>query len=282
MSVLGKFNRSVEHLELHADRLDDLVARHNAGEEVDRRDVERELAHLDKLSQECERLQASIRSREKYQPVSGGGGVSERINVNEPDLYEPNGRNFLRDLYAAQLKNEPEAQERIQRHQRFEVEKRAVTSATLGGILPPAYLVELYAKASRGGRVFANEVNNGPLPDVGMTVILPRLTQGLAAAAQTTQNTAVVTQDPTETDLTVNVNTIAGYSPVSRQGIERAAYSDQILFEDLTARYWSALDSYCINGNGCEQSAVGSTADELHLDQHSVDGDRDGDLSEDR
>ena len=132
-----------------------------------------------------------------------------------------------------------------------------MTSTTLGGILPPAYLVDLYAKASRGGRVFANEVNNGPLPDVGMTVIIPRLTQGLAAAAQTTQNTAVVTQDVTETDLTVNVNTIAGYSPVSRQGIERAAYSDQILFEDLTARYWSALDSYCINGTGSNNQPLG-------------------------
>jgi len=90
-----------------------------------------------------------------------------------------------------------------------------------------------------------------------MSVIVPRLTQGLAAAAQTTQNTTVVTQDVTETDLTVNVNTIAGYSPVSRQGIERAAYSDQILFEDLIARYWAILDSYCINGTGSNNQPTG-------------------------
>ena len=55
----------------------------------------------------------------------------------------------------------------------------------------------------------------------------------------------------------MNVNTIAGYSPVSRQAIERAAYSDQILFEDLTARVWSVLDTYCISGSGSNNQPLG-------------------------
>ena len=101
----------------------------------------------------------------------------------------------MTDLYHSQLKGDASATERISRHQQFEVEKRAMTSTTLGGIVPPQYLVDLYARAARNGRVFCNEINNQPLPDVGMSVIIPRLTQGLAAAAQTTQNTAVVTQD---------------------------------------------------------------------------------------
>jgi HK97 family phage major capsid protein len=67
----------------------------------------------------------------------------------------------------------------------------------------------------------------------------------------------VVTQDVTETDLSPSVNTIAGYSPVSRQAIERAAYSDRILFEDLTARYWASLDTYCINGSGSNNQPLG-------------------------
>jgi hypothetical protein len=91
-----------------------------------------------------------------------------------------------------------------------------------------------------------------------MSIIVPRLTQGLSAGAQASENTAVSTQDPTETDLTVNVRTIAGYSPVSRQGLERAQYSDQILFEDLTARYWASLDSQCINGGGGSGTLLGA------------------------
>lgn len=142
-------------------------------------------------------------------------------------------------------------------HHRYEVEKRAVTSSTLGGIIPPPYLVDLYAKASRNGRVFADQCNGQELPDVGMSLIVPRLTQGTSAGSQTTENTTVSTQDPTESDLTVNVRTIAGYSPVSRQGIERAAYSDQILFEDLIARYWAQLDSQAFNGGGGSGNFLG-------------------------
>jgi HK97 family phage major capsid protein len=217
------------------------------------------IGELNRLCDEGDHLAALERSRAQFKPVGGGNmsATSDRFSINEPDLYEPEGRSFFADLYHAQMKGDPAANERVQNHQRYEAEKRAVTSTTLGGIIPPAYLVDLYAKASRGGRVFADQCNGVALPDVGMSVIVPRLTQGTAAAAQTTQNTAVVTQDPTESDLTVNVNTIAGYSPVSRQAIERAAYSDQILFEDLTARYWAILDTYCLNGSGSNNQPLG-------------------------
>ena len=46
-------------------------------------------------------------------------------------------------------KDDPQARGRIDRHQTFEIEQRAVSSTTLGGIIPPAYLVDMYAKASR-------------------------------------------------------------------------------------------------------------------------------------
>jgi len=209
----------------------------------------------DKLHDRIESAAELERARKQHKPMELAGST---YIVKEPDTYVEHGEHsFLRDLYARDVKGDSIAAERINRHHQHEIEKRAITSATLGGIIPPAYLVGLYAKASRNGRVFADQCNGSPLPDVGMSVIVPRLTQGLAAAAQTTQNTTVVTQDVTETDLTVNVNTIAGYSPVSRQGIERAAYSDQILFEDLIARYWAILDSYCINGTGSNNQPTG-------------------------
>jgi HK97 family phage major capsid protein len=118
-------------------------------------------------------------------------------------------------------------------------------------------MVDLYAKAQRFGRVFADQVRHERLPDVGMSLIVPRLTAGLTAGIQATENTAVATQDPTETDLTVNVRTVAGYSPVSRQTLERAAYSDTILMEDLVARYFQTLDTQLLNGSGASGQHLG-------------------------
>lgn len=180
-----------------------------------------------------------------------------KIELNEPDMYTKGGRSFMADLYASQLRNDPAASERIARHQSVEVEKYAVATGTLGGIIPPQYLVDLYAKASRNGRVYADQANGKPLPEQGMSLIVPRLTTGLAAGVQTAESTAVTTQDPVESDLTVPVRTISGFSPVSRQTLERAAYSDEILFEDLVARYWAAVDTQCINGSGASGQMLG-------------------------
>jgi HK97 family phage major capsid protein len=219
--------------------------------------LQRATAEADRLNRQIEDAEARRRARASFVPLADGS-VSMRVsNVREPDLYQRGGRSFFHDLYSAQVRNDVSAR-RIDAHQTFEVEKRAVTTATVGGIVPPQYLVELYAKASRNGRVFADQVNHQTLPDQGMSIIVPRLTQGTSAASQATENTTVSTQDPTETDLTVNVRTIAGYSPVSRQTLERAAYSDAILFEDLIARYWAQLDTQAINGGGGSGTLLGA------------------------
>lgn len=192
---------------------------------------------------------AALKDTFKREPLPTGTGTP-KIGVDEPDMYTKGNATFLRDLFAAQVKGDPAARERIAKHQAFEVEKYAVATSTLGGIIPPQYLIDLYAKASRNGRIFADQVNHQTLPEVGMSLIVPRLTQGLAAGVQASESSAVSTQDPTETDLTVSVCTIGGYSPVSRQTLERASYSEAILFEDLIARYWAALDVDALNGAG--------------------------------
>jgi hypothetical protein len=179
------------------------------------------------------------------------------IRVSEPDMYQrtsPTG--FLRDLYLSQVKNDVGATARITAHQQYEVskmtEERAIATSTLGGVIPPHYLVSMYAKASRNGRVFADQVNHpeGGLPDEGMSLIVPRITTASAAGIQASESSTLTTQDVAETDLTVNVRTIGGYLPVSRQTLERASYSEPILFEDLIARYNAALDSGCLTGDG--------------------------------
>lgn len=256
--LIAAYNQGVELVQQTADAVDEATNypdNFDDAELTSRRDAfNTAVVKLERIKAEVESSAARKRARDMFKPMPTN---QPGIVVREPDMYTKGGRPFLTDLYNAQLKSDGQAAERINKHQAREIEKYAITSTTLGGIIPPAYLVDMYAKASRNGRVFADQCNNQDLPDVGMSVIVPRLTQGTAAAAQTTQNTAVVTQDVTETDLTVAVNTVSGYSPVSRQAIERAAYSDQILFEDLIARYWAVLDSYCLNGSGSNNQPTG-------------------------
>jgi HK97 family phage major capsid protein len=181
------------------------------------------------------------------------------VKVNEPDLYRLGGQHrFLDDLFASHIKRDPLAAARLGAHQAVEVEKYAVGTATLGGIIPPQYLVGMYAKASRNGRVYADSVNrDDPLPDEGMSLIVPRLTTATAAGVQASESATLTTQDPAETDLTVPVRTLGGYIPVSRQTLERASYSEAILFEDLVARYFAALDVDAINGSGSSGHMLG-------------------------
>jgi len=177
----------------------------------------------------------------------------------------PLTRGFLRDVYMRDVRHDGAAAERLSRHQQYEIariekeagEQRAVATATLGGAIPPQYLVDLYAKALRNGRVYANQANHMDLPDTGMSLIVPRFTTGLAAGVQASESTALTTQDPVEADLTVPVRTVGGYSPVSRQTLERAQYSEPILMEDLGARYAAALDTQCISGSGASGQILG-------------------------
>jgi hypothetical protein len=61
-----------------------------------------------------------------------------------------------------------------------------------------------------------------------------------------------------ETDLTVNVGTVAGYLPVSRQAIERGSYGDTLLMNDLVARYQMTLDLGALNGLGTGVTLLGA------------------------
>lgn len=219
------------------------------------------LADVQQLVDDAEILE---RARKEFKPQPRPQNA--HISIVEPDTYVEGGRSFIGDLYRSQRQGDLAASKRIQDHHQFEVERyygdtqlRATATATLGGIIPPQYLVSLYAKAARNGRVYANQVNHQPLPDEGMSAIVPRLTAGTTAGVQTSENTTVVTQDPTETDLSVPVRTVAGFIAVSRQTLERARYSEGILMEDLGARYAQNLDLQCLTGTGASGQILGVT-----------------------
>ena len=260
------YNAAAAEVEKRADAYDQVAANDESTDEdvaeaKSRLDAAIETA--DKADQRVKDAEASQRAREKYKKLpDDGAGTDIAVRVNEPDMYTRENQRFLGDLFRMQIRKDPGATERISKHHMYELErmpeKRAIATGTLGGLIPPQYLVDLYAKALRNGRVFADQCNRSdPLPDEGMSMIVPRLTQGTAAGVQATESTALTTQDVTELDLTVPVRTIGGYVPVSRQTLERASYSEAILFEDLIARYFAALDVDCLNGSGASGHILG-------------------------
>ena len=164
---------------------------------------------------------------------------------------------FIRDLYNAQMKSDPEAMARLQRHgEEMRVEapdmvERAVTTGGVAGFVPPQYVISLFAEYLRAGRPTANICNTSvSLPPDGMTVEIPRITTGSATGVQTTQNTALANQDIDDTMLSTPVVTVGGYVDVARQALERGILVEQIILGDLAADYSSKLDSQVLNGSG--------------------------------
>jgi HK97 family phage major capsid protein len=196
--------------------------------------------------------QAAAQERQAERERRGASGAAV---ISEPGIYRPDGtRSFFRDLAAAALTKHPESRMMINmhdKHARLNAQKRGVVTSTLGGILVPQYLVAQYARASRTGRIYADQASHAvPLPAEGLSAIFPRLTTGTTAGVQALESTALSTQDVVESDHTVPVRTIGGTLPVSRQALDRQRYSDQVLYEDLVARYAVSLDTQCISGSG--------------------------------
>lgn len=197
----------------------------------------------------------------------GVGTATLRVG-QEPRTYgdprqNPSAPSFLRDLFAAQVRRDPAALGRLERHGReVEVDNpkwaaRAANTGAVSGFTPPQYIADLFAEYARAGRPTANLCTPLPLPEVGMTVNIPRVTTGTIVGAQATENATVSNQDVDDTLLTVPVRTIAGYTDVSRQAVERTELVEQVIFADLAAAYSAELDRQIINGTGSSGEHLG-------------------------
>ncbi|MEP6477843.1 MAG: phage major capsid protein [Rhodoglobus sp.] len=210
-----------------------------------------------------ERLTRSAQERSPGAPVPFDGITT---NNREARTYtaesSQRGTSFFVDSFRAQFRNDLNARERIERHQReVEVlqEVRAVSSSGVGGLLVPQYLVDLLVMPTRNGRVYANQVTNVPLPAEGMTLNIPKWTSGTTVTSQNGENTNVSNTDIVPaSDLTVNIRTIAGEQDVSRQTLERGTPGiDAILYADLVEAYHAQLGNQVINGDGTANTHLG-------------------------
>lgn len=185
--------------------------------------------------------------------AQGGARVTSEVKT-----YEKGGQAWLLDVF--NRNTSPEAAERIQRRQReFDLEERASTTTTFNGLVPPQYLLGMFAGVLRAGRVTPDLATAMALPPVGMSAILTRGTSGTTVTVQATQNTNATNTDMVTADLTIPVVTLSGGSDISRQTAERGGVNiDQQVILDLAADYARVLGQQALFGTGAAGQALGA------------------------
>jgi hypothetical protein len=230
------------------------------------RTIEAEEADVDRRSRAVRDSGAKLR---KYDEVARIGSEKREYNPGN----DPKGVNFALDVIRAQVNGDPAAWARLNRHMQEERVERPgyeervagdLLTTGLGGIVVPQYLVDLTAPAIAARRPFADAVcTKHQLPATGMTFTIPTITTATSAAIQTTQLSAVSATSMAETDLTINVLTIAGQQNVSRQAADRSQ-ADEFVISDLFLRYATTLDSTLLTQatTGLSAKAVATTYDD--------------------
>jgi HK97 family phage major capsid protein len=214
--------------------------------------------------------------------------------VREPDLYEPGGHSFFRDVLATRSPtpvpgSDPvSARERLERHQAHEegrrerrnsealmftngyglqcrgatgqpVHSRALsTIAGAGGqFSPPRCLLDLFASVSRPAAAFSRLVVRLALPDGTVEIHIPRVSAVSGVVGPVTENT-LPQQTVTATDALVHpVNMFAGEVAASQQLLDRGPNFDQLLTRDFAESYAASLESQMITGSGTAGQLLG-------------------------
>lgn len=190
------------------------------------------------------------------------------ITTHQHATYTANGQHsFFRDAIAQRLGVSPAATERLASHQSealaamSEREQRDVGSSAFGGLVVPQYLTELFAEVARASAPFLFRAQDLPLPEEGMTLVVPRGETGTTVAAQAAENTAVSETDADfDNDLSIPVRTFAGQQDISRQALERGRNIDELIFDDLAADYVKKVDVSAIADDGTSGTHKGVLA----------------------
>jgi HK97 family phage major capsid protein len=211
-----------------------------------------------KLGEALGRKEAMKEARDAV-PGHQDAPASDRVApvrvTNEPLTYRRMAQggihSFFGDLVNSKIHDNPAAAARLQRHVReMELETRAMTTGGGSGIglVPPQYLQEDLALFARAGRPFADSLNSLPLPPVGTSLNVPRVTTGTVTAVQASEAAAVNDSSAVTDTIALSLNTVAGKVDMSRQLVERSEPStDAVIGADLIADYAKQLDTQLLN-----------------------------------
>jgi HK97 family phage major capsid protein len=109
-----------------------------------------------------------------------------------------------------------------------------VVTADVPGILPPIWITDI-AETINASRPFVNLFSTRPLPDVGMVLNYPRITQRPLVGKQATEKTEIPSRKTTIAQATANVATYGGGEDVSVQVLQRTEPSYLSLMLQLYA-----------------------------------------------
>jgi HK97 family phage major capsid protein len=248
-----RFNEALDAIE----NLDDTATDERVAElDTELDEAERSLSAA---RTEVERYERVYAAREAAPALAGPESKDERITVGEEEkTYRKDGQNsFFRDLVFKA--SDPGAAERLNRHTAEMAEQRAITGAGGGaGFIPPVWLADEWVSVARAGRKFADKLPKMPMPPLGETITIPKVSTGVGLDVQNPENAAVSSVDITSTTITSNLVTIAGQQDVSRQSLERSYPGlDMVIFDDLMRAYDAKLDSQLLTGSGSNGQHLG-------------------------
>ena len=191
----------------------------------------------------------------------GYAGAMERLHRHAQevagemrDSNSPEGKRARRTIgewARRDATNRAAVQESVDRAANFRVPETRqgmdTTSSSGGSFVTPQYFVSEYAPYRQYGRQFADASHKMPLPDYGVTIYLPYISNAAAVSAQTLNNEGIAETDPNAGYKSVNLTTNAGQVTVSQQLLDRAgpnfAY-DSMIFDQLARAYALTLDVY--------------------------------------
>ena len=230
-----------------------------------------EIAELDSKIEKAEALEARTASIKEARTTEGVKTFGAATVTREQMTYDKGSDNsFVRDMINAQLRNEPAAWERLNRHsQEVAVEVRDInrTDTSGGDFVPPLYLINEYAEFARAARVTADLATKMALPAGTDSINIPAITTGTRAGFQAADNSSTYSpanpRDMVTATVTAPVRTISGFENVSIQLVEQSPIAgglDKLVFGDLMADYALQLNTAVAgNADGSSNNLRGFT-----------------------
>ena len=176
---------------------------------------------------------------------NGSGPLHVRVGA-EPEIYRRDAGGdeprFFRDLLHAQMDHDPDANERLRRHQIFN--RAAGTTTTGTGVIPPTWLFEEFAIIAHGARPWADTLRRVGITDANPVNIGIQMSPGAVVAAQASENTAPTDGSFTANLLTTSPKTYTGKVDVSRQLVDGSNPAvDGIIYADAMGAYNEQIES---------------------------------------
>lgn len=267
-AAITRRNEALATMQTAADALDEQIGAEDADDDA----AKKAQADFDTASAAFTKAEFDVGTLEKIAeqrahiprdlPAESTTDSTGSIKVGKEALtYRPDVKTgFFRDLTRAAT--DRDAFDRLARNNREfdEYAKEHMTatrmhaagvnqSATSGGeFVPPVWYVDQYAPLLRAGRPFLNALGTSDLPPDTNSLNFPKITTGSSVAVQTDAG-AVSNTDLVTTSVTAQVQTEAGRTIASYQFVDLGPISDQVIMEDLTFAYNTAIDTSSITGN---------------------------------